>query len=226
MKALEPFRDKLLVLSGLAQVQRPRAGRRRRRPRARGRHVAHRRASQEDRGAISTPAFPPTRSPPASSARPRSSARSRSASKARRWRAIAIPAIAARTPTPSPGARPPRRMPVEVSPRAVFERLFGDGDSTDPGGAPRRAARSSAASSITSASDVARLESGLGRATAASSTSTWSDPRHRAPHPEGRRAERHHEDAGDGAAHRHSRRVRRPCQADDATCRSSPSRPT
>lgn len=51
--------------------------------------------------------------------------------------------------------------PMEVSPRAVFERLFGDGDSTDP--AARMASLSEQRSILDYvAGDVSRLESGLG----------------------------------------------------------------
>ena len=49
MKSLEPFRDHLNVLTRAGTGERARAGRRRRRSCARGRHLAHRRASQEDR---------------------------------------------------------------------------------------------------------------------------------------------------------------------------------
>jgi len=51
--------------------------------------------------------------------------------------------------------------PMEISPRAVFERLFGDGDSTDPAA---RLARLEEQRSILDyvAGDVHRLESGLG----------------------------------------------------------------
>ncbi len=56
---------------------------------------------------------------------------------------------------------PTTPMPVEVNPRAVFERMFGDGESTDP--ASRLAAmkeQSSILDYITG--DAARLSSGLG----------------------------------------------------------------
>lgn len=56
---------------------------------------------------------------------------------------------------------PTTPLPVEVNPRAVFERLFGDGDSTDP--AARLAAMKQQASILDYVrGDVARLSSGLG----------------------------------------------------------------
>ena len=63
---------------------------------------------------------------------------------------------------------------MEVNPRAVFERLFGDGDSTDPAARLAAPARNSAASSITSRASIDRLETeSRARATAASSASIW-----------------------------------------------------
>src|SRR6202451_3124841 len=51
--------------------------------------------------------------------------------------------------------------PMEISPRAVFERLFGDGDSTDP--APRLASLKDQRSILDYVTgDINRLESGLG----------------------------------------------------------------
>ncbi len=56
---------------------------------------------------------------------------------------------------------PTTPLPVEVNPRAVFERLFGDGDSTDP--AARLAAMKEQSSILDYVrGDVARLSSGLG----------------------------------------------------------------
>lgn len=56
---------------------------------------------------------------------------------------------------------PTTPLPVEVSPRAVFERLFGDGDSTDP--AARLAAMKEQSSILDYIrGDVARLSTGLG----------------------------------------------------------------
>ena len=56
---------------------------------------------------------------------------------------------------------PTTPMPMEANPRAVFERLFGDGDSTDPAA---RLARAQEDRSILDSvrEDVARLEPGLG----------------------------------------------------------------
>ncbi len=54
----------------------------------------------------------------------------------------ATSASAAPTPTPSPGASATTPLPMEHNPRAVFERLFGDGGSTDPRGAAARGLRS------------------------------------------------------------------------------------
>jgi hypothetical protein len=56
---------------------------------------------------------------------------------------------------------PTTPLPVEVNPRAVFERLFGDGESTDP--AARLAAMKEQSSILDYVrGDVARLSSGLG----------------------------------------------------------------
>jgi Protein of unknown function (DUF1552) len=56
---------------------------------------------------------------------------------------------------------PTTPLPVEVNPRAVFERLFGDGDSTDP--AARLAAMKEQSSILDYVrGDVARLSNGLG----------------------------------------------------------------
>ena len=117
--------------------------------------------------------------------------RSRSASRAPSWPAAATPAIAARTRTRCPGARPTTPLPLEINPRAVFERLFGDGDSTDP--AARLARLEGAAQhprlrrgQHRPAGDEARIA----RPQQAQRVS-GSDPRHRAAHPESRTAERH-----------------------------------
>src|SRR5437879_7138761 len=53
-------------------------------------------------------------------------------------------------------------MPMEINPRAVFERLFGDGDSTDP--AARLAALKEQRSILDYITgDIDRLQTGLGR---------------------------------------------------------------
>jgi hypothetical protein len=58
-------------------------------------------------------------------------------------------------------SNPTTPLPVEVNPRAVFERLFGDGESTDP--AVRLAAMKEQASILDYVrGDVARLSGGLG----------------------------------------------------------------
>ena len=51
--------------------------------------------------------------------------------------------------------------PVEVNPRAIFERLFGDGDSTDPSATAKRLQEDRSVLDFVRG-DVARLESGLG----------------------------------------------------------------
>ncbi len=67
---------------------------------------------------------------------------------------------------------PTTPIPVEVNPRAVFERLFGDGDSTDP--AARLAAmKESPAFSIMSAAMWLASRTVLARATATNSINTW-----------------------------------------------------
>ena len=55
---------------------------------------------------------------------------------------------------------------MEPNPRALFERLFGDGDTTDRRGAPRRRSKSSAASSITSPATSTASRRASARATA------------------------------------------------------------
>ncbi|HZL58047.1 MAG TPA: DUF1552 domain-containing protein [Bryobacteraceae bacterium] len=51
--------------------------------------------------------------------------------------------------------------PVEISPRAIFERLFGDGESTDPAARIKRMKQDTSILDYVSG-DVARLEPGLG----------------------------------------------------------------
>ena len=121
-----------LVLSGLAQVQRPGAGRWRRRPRARRRHLAHRRAPQEDRGVDIHAGI---------------SADQIAARELGKNTQLASLEIGLESPSLAGGCdsgyscaytntiswrSPTTPLPVEVNPRAVFERLFGDGESTDP----------------------------------------------------------------------------------------------
>ena len=141
MKPLEPFRDKILVLSNLAQIN--------------GRALGDGAGDHARAGATWLTGVHPKKTEGADihagisadqiaaqelGKRP-SSARSKSASKSRTSPAAAIPAIAARTPTPSPGAAPTTPIPMEINPRAVFERLFGDGETTDAACAPEAHAR-------------------------------------------------------------------------------------
>ena len=80
-------------------------------------------------------------------------------------------------------------MPMENDPRAVFERLFGAADSTDP--AARQARLTQERSILDLALEsVARLKTDLGRAgSAAHEPVPGRRPRDRAPHPGGRGAE-------------------------------------
>ncbi len=95
--------------------------------------------------------------------------------------------------------------PMEINPRAVFERLFGDGDSTDAASRMKRMQEDRSILDFVR-EDVARLAVRTGRARQEQAERiSGRHSRHRAPHSEGRRAERDHEAAGDGASDRHSR---------------------
>ena len=67
---------------------------------------------------------------------------------------------------------PTTPLPYETNPRRVFERLFGDGDTTDPGRCGRCARGRTAASSTSSARTRAGCGRASGPATAASSATT------------------------------------------------------
>ena len=109
MKALEPFREHINVYQRPGAGHGPRARRRSRRPRARDRDIAHRRASVQDRAArTSSSAFRPTRSRRRSSASTRSWRRSSSGSNSRRSPATATRATRARTCRCRGGPRPAR----------------------------------------------------------------------------------------------------------------------
>ncbi len=131
MKALEPFRNNVNVFSGLAQVTGRALGD------GPGDHARRRRHSSpacirtRPGAPISSWGFPPTRSPPKRLEGSRSCRRSSSVSNLSRSPAIAIRATPART-CRCRGAAATSPLPAEVNPRAVFERLFGDGESTDP----------------------------------------------------------------------------------------------
>jgi hypothetical protein len=160
MKALEPFRDKMLVLSGLAQVQ--------------GRALGDGAGDHARAGATwLTGVHPKKTEVDIHAGISADQIAARELGKITQLGSLEIglesPALAgncdsgyscAYTNTIS-WRTPTTPLPVEVNPRAVFERLFGDGDSTDP------KARLTALKEQRSIldyirDDVSRLESGLG----------------------------------------------------------------
>ena len=197
--------------------QRPGAGRRRGRPCARGRHLADRRPSEEDRRR----------------GHPRGHL-GRPDCRARVGQEHATGFARARPGEPDAGRRlrfgyscaytntiswrgPTTPLPVEVNPRAVFERLFGDGDSTDP------AARLAALKEQSSILDyVCGQHRPAGDQLGTSDRSKLSeyleairDIERRIQKAEA--AERDHEDSDDGAARASAPEVRRARQADDGS---------
>ena len=94
---------------------------------------------------------------------------------------------------------PTTPLPVEVNPRAVFERLFGDGESTDP--AARLAMLKEQRSILDYVSgSIDRLETKLREERPQQAQRIpGSHPRYRTAHPESRAAERRAQTAGDGA---------------------------
>jgi len=160
MKALEPFRDKLLVLSGLAQVQ--------------GRALGDGAGDHARAGATwLTGVHPKKTEVDIHAGISADQIAARELAKTTQFGSLEIglesPALAgncdsgyscAYTNTIS-WRTPTTPLPVEVSPRALFERLFGDGDSTDP--QARLAALNEQRSILDYVrDDVSRLESGLG----------------------------------------------------------------
>jgi len=160
MKALEPYREQLLVLSGLAQVQ--------------GRALGDGAGDHARAGATwLTGVHPKKTEVDIHAGISADQIAAREFGKTTQLGSLEIglesPALAgncdsgyscAYTNTIS-WRTPTTPLPVEVSPRAVFERLFGDGESTDP------KARLTALKEQRSIldyirDDVSRLESGLG----------------------------------------------------------------
>ena len=135
MKALEPFREQRQRVQRPGAGHRPRARRRPRRPRARDRDVAHRRASVQDRRRRLQARHlgRPDRRAGVRQAHAAGVARARRSS-SRRSPATATRATPART-CRCRGAAETSPLPAEINPRTVFERLFGDGESTDADGA-------------------------------------------------------------------------------------------
>jgi len=160
MKSLEPFRDKLLVMSGLAQVQ--------------GRALGDGAGDHARAGATwLTGVHPKKTEVDIHAGISADQIAAREFGKTTQLGSLEIglesPAFAgncdsgyscAYTNTIS-WRTPTTPLPVEVSPRVVFERLFGDGESTDP---KARLASLKQQRSILDyvSSDVARLESSLG----------------------------------------------------------------
>ena len=160
MKALEPYRDRLLVLSGLAQVQ--------------GRALGDGAGDHARAGATwLTGVHPKKTEVDIHAGISADQIAARELGKTTQLGSLEIglesPQLAgncdsgyscAYTNTIS-WRTPTTPLPVEVSPRAVFERLFGDGESTDP---KARLASLKEQRSILDyiRDDVSRLESGLG----------------------------------------------------------------
>ena len=89
---------------------------------------------------------------------------------------------------------PTSPLPAEINPRTVFERLFGDGDSTDAAARSARPVRASEERArLRHRQPVASAHADRHRRQAQTRGVSRGGPRHRAPHPAGRRAER---DAG------------------------------
>ncbi|HEY2013846.1 MAG TPA: DUF1552 domain-containing protein [Bryobacteraceae bacterium] len=160
MKALEPFREKLLVLSGLAQVQ--------------GRALGDGAGDHARAGATWLTGVHPKKTEVEIHAGV--SADQIAAKELGKLTQLGSLEIGLESPflagncdsgyscayTNTISWRTPTTpMPVEVSPRAVFERLFGDGESTDP--KSRLVSLKEQRSILDYVSeDVKRLESGLG----------------------------------------------------------------
>ena len=152
LEPLAPFRDRLLVLSGLNS--KPPAG-------LTGANIGdHARAVDALPDRRAAEADEQRRDPgrrldgsdgrEAGWASRRSWRRSSSRSRGATSPARATSATAAPTPTRSPGAAPTTPLPMENNPRVVFERLFGDSGSTDPSARLARIAARTAASSTRS----------------------------------------------------------------------------
>ncbi|HWC99455.1 MAG TPA: DUF1552 domain-containing protein [Candidatus Sulfopaludibacter sp.] len=160
MKALEPFRENMLVLSGLAQVN--------------GRALGDGAGDHARAGATwLTGVHPKKTEVDIHAGVSADQLLARELGKATQLGSLEVglesPSLAgdcdsgyscAYTNTIS-WRNPTTPMPVEVNPRAVFERMFGDGESTDP--AARLAAMKEQSSILDYIrGDVARLSTGLG----------------------------------------------------------------
>ena len=160
LKALEPFRDHLIVISGLAQIN--------------GRALGDGAGDHARAGATwLTGVHPKKTEVDIHAGMSADQIAARELGKATQLASLEIglesPSLAgdcdsgyscAYTNTIS-WRNPTTPLPVEVNPRAVFERLFGDGESTDP--AARLAAMKEQSSILDYIrGDVARLSTGLG----------------------------------------------------------------
>jgi hypothetical protein len=131
MQALEPFRENILILSGLAQVN--------------GRALGDGPGDHAREGATWLTGVHPKKTEGAVYAGV--SADQIAARELSKYTQLASLELGLETPTLAGGCdsgyscaytntvcwrTPTTPLPIEVSPRAVFERLFGDGDSTDP----------------------------------------------------------------------------------------------
>jgi hypothetical protein len=161
MKALDPFRDRLIVMSGLAQ--------------ANGRALGDGPGDHARAGATWLTGVHPKKTEGAdihagvSADQVAARALGKETQLASLEIGLEMPSLAggcdsgyscAYTNTIS-WRSPTTPLPMEVNPRAVFERLFGDGESTDP--AARMAAMNDQRSILDYVSgDIDRLETGLG----------------------------------------------------------------
>ena len=173
MKALEPFREDMLVLSGLAQVN--------------GRALGDGAGDHARAGATwLTGVHPKKTEVDIHAGISADQIAAREMGKATQLASLEIglesPTLAgdcdsgyscAYTNTIS-WRSPTTPMPVEVNPRAVFERLFGDGDSTDPAVAPGGAEGAEQHSGLYYAAMPRGWHQGWARGTATSWTSTWT----------------------------------------------------
>ncbi len=85
---------------------------------------------------------------------------------------------------------PTSPLPAEINPRTVFERLFGDGDSTDAAARIGQAGTPEERARLRHRQPVAAAHAARHRRQAQARGVSRGGPRHRAPHPAGRRAER------------------------------------
>ena len=161
MKAIEPFRERLLVLSGLAQVRgRPLGDGAGDHARASATFLTGARAVKTE-GVASGRAFPLTRSPPENWASIPSWRPSMSRLRIRASQGGCDSGYSCAYTNTLSWRTETTPSPMEDNPRRVFEHLFGDGESTDP---QERQARRRERRTILDfvRGDLSRLRAGLG----------------------------------------------------------------